>query len=211
MTDLRAQLVAAGAQLSALGLSPGASGNLSVRSASTMIVTPTGVPLSDLDTHMLSEIDLETSQVLSGPAPTKEFPLHRAMYERSPAVGAIVHLHSPYATAWSCRPSENPASAIPAITPYFVMKVGRTPLIDYAPPGDPRMADVITRPPFTFEAALLQNHGPVVAKSTMSQAVAAAIELEETCRILTILGSGPIHPLNDCQIEELRERYEICW
>jgi ribulose-5-phosphate 4-epimerase/fuculose-1-phosphate aldolase len=209
MTDAREQVVAAGARLTALGLSPGSSGNLSVRCGAAMIVTP--VPLGDLDPEALSVLDRGTSELLAGPPPTKEHPLHRAMYRRSATVGAIVHLHSPYATAWACRPADDPNSAVPPITPYFVMKVGRTPLVDYAAPGDIRMADVIEGPEFEFHAALLQNHGPVVAKPTMDQAVAAAIELEETCRLLAVLGSGPRRCLDDSQIDDLRSRYDICW
>ncbi|MFX1787369.1 class II aldolase/adducin family protein [Prescottella equi] len=115
MTDAREQVVAAGARLTALGLSPGSSGNLSIRCGAAMIVTP--VPLGDLDPEALSVLDLGTSELLAGPPPTKEHPLHRAMYRRSATVGAIVHLHSPYATAWACRPADDPNSAVPPITP----------------------------------------------------------------------------------------------
>lgn len=211
MTDSHDELVRAGARLTDLGLSPGSSGNLSIRVGSTMVMSPTGVSLGALDAERLSVLDLATGQLLNGPPPSKEFPLHRALYARSGDAGAVVHLHSAYAAAWSCTHHHDKASAVPPVTPYFVMKVGRTPLIGYAPPGDPHQAEALHALPGAFEAALLQNHGPIVAKASLAAAVDAAIELEEVCKLLILLGPHPVRHLTDDEAAHLAEKYRVPW
>ena len=86
-----------------LGLSPGASGNVSVRTAEHVLMSPTGVSLGELEPDVLSVLDLDGTHV-DGPPPSKEYPLHLALYERVGDAGSVVHLHSPHATAASCLP-----------------------------------------------------------------------------------------------------------
>ncbi|MCD5418813.1 class II aldolase/adducin family protein [Rhodococcus pyridinivorans] len=211
MTDTRDALVRAGARLTELGLSPGSSGNLSIRVGSTMVMSPTGVSLGALDAEQLSVLDLNTGHLLDGPSPSKEFPLHRALYARSGGSGAVVHLHSPYAAAWSCTIRHDKTSAIPPLTPYFVMKVGRTPLIDYAAPGDRGQAEALQALPVIFEAALLQNHGPIVAKGSLDAAIDAAIEIEEVCKLLILLGTHPVRHLTEEEAAHLADKYDVPW
>ncbi len=84
-------------------------------------------------------------RLLSGDAPTKEWPLHRAIYEARPQAGAVVHLHSTYATLLSCRADIDPDDAIPPLTPYVVMRVGRVPVVPYCAPGSPDIVPAIAR------------------------------------------------------------------
>ena len=110
------------------------SGNLSARLADGFLVTPTNSCLGFLEPARLSKLDAHGNPV-SGDAPTKEIPLHMAFYEARPQAGGVVHLHSTYATALSCLEDIDPDDAIPAITPYVVMRVGRVPLLPYTRPG----------------------------------------------------------------------------
>lgn len=103
MTDPRTDLAVAGARLAALGLSPGSSGNLSVRVDDRILITPTGADLAEVDPDGLSVLDLAGTH-LDGPRPSKEFPLHSAFYRRDPGNRAVVHLHARNATAVSCLP-----------------------------------------------------------------------------------------------------------
>ncbi|WP_435137625.1 class II aldolase/adducin family protein [Actinacidiphila sp. bgisy144] len=203
-------LVQAGAKLQSLGFSPGASGNISVRDGDRVLITPTGYGLGGLDPDRLSVVDLAGRHV-SGPRPSKEFPLHTAFYRRDPTAGAVVHLHSRHAAAVSCRPGWSEHSAIPPLTPYFVMRVGQTPLIPYAAPGDPGQAAGLEALPFPFRAALLANHGPVVAGADLAAAVDAATELEEVCALLLLLGESGQRLLTAPDIEELTTRYGSFW
>jgi ribulose-5-phosphate 4-epimerase/fuculose-1-phosphate aldolase len=203
-------LVAAGRRLAGLGLSPGSSGNISVRVGDTIVMSPTGSDLAALDAARLSVLDFE-GNLLSGPKASKEYPFHRAMYRRSEDTGAIVHLHSTNAVGVSCLEPWSMMSAIPPITPYFVMRVGQTPLIPYAAPGDSSQAGVIENLDFPFGAVLLQNHGSITSGATMAAAVEAAIELEEACKLVLLLGERSARYLSGQEALTLASTYASPW
>jgi len=203
-------LVAAGRQLTALGLSPGSSGNLSVRVGDTIVMSPTGSDLASLHMQQLSVLDFE-GKLLSGPKASKEYPFHRAMYRRNEETRAIVHLHSTYAAGVSCLEPWSTRSALPPVTPYFVMRVGQTPLIPYAAPGDSSQAGIIENLGFPFGAVLLQNHGSITSGLTMAAAVDAAIELEEACKLLLLLGTKPARYLTSREAFALASAYSSPW
>ncbi|GAB2935547.1 class II aldolase/adducin family protein [Streptomyces mayteni] len=205
------ELVAAGRELVASGLSPGASGNLSVRIGDRVHITPTGARLAALDPDGLAVLALDGT-ALSGPRASKEFPLHLACYRRDPAAKAVVHLHSPHAAAYSCLPPWSARSAVPPLTPYFVMRVGQTPLIPYAAPGDPAQAEALRALDFPFRAALLQNHGSLTAGPTLAGAVDAAVELEEATRLLLLLGpTAAPRLLTPSEATTLADRHGAPW
>src|SRR5688500_15362708 len=108
------------------GLTPGSSGNISVRLPDGgFLVTPTNASLGFLDPARLSRLDAQ-AKLVSGDAPTKEIPLHSALYEtRSPA-RAIVHLHSTHSVAVSMLPEIDPKAVLPPLTAYYMMRVGQT-------------------------------------------------------------------------------------
>jgi ribulose-5-phosphate 4-epimerase/fuculose-1-phosphate aldolase len=208
--EARRELVAAAAQLSELGLSPGSSGNVSARDGDVIVMTPTGSDLGDLDPDELSILGMD-GVPLAGPKVSKEFPLHRSMYLRNPEHRAVVHLHSSNGAAVSCLEPWSAESAIPPLTPYFVMRVGQVPLIPYAEPGDASQAEAIGALGLPFRAVLLQNHGIVVAGTSMATAVESAIELEEVCKLFLLMGSRPAHLLSDDEVARLATRYASPW
>ena len=175
-------LVAAGRALVAAGLSPGSSGNVSVRDGDRLLMTGTGTQLGDLSLDDLSVLDL-TGAHLGGPAPSKEVALHLAMYAKDAAHTAVVHVHSPSAVALSCLEPWSEHSAVPPLTPYSLMRVGQVPLLPFVAPGDPAMGALVSDSPLPFRAALLSNHGAVVSGEDLDRAVQSTIELEEACRI----------------------------
>ncbi len=203
-------LVAAAHQLAALGLSPGTSGNVSVRVGDRVFLSATGTSMATVEARELAELSLDGT-LLDGPRPTKEAPLHLAFYRKSESIRAVVHLHSASAVAASCLPPYSELSALPPITPYFVMRVGQTPLIPYAPPGSDDHAVELERRSFRFRSALLQNHGSIVAGDSVARAVEAAIELEAASDVIVRLGTRPFEPLTDSQARHLAERYDSCW
>jgi ribulose-5-phosphate 4-epimerase/fuculose-1-phosphate aldolase len=133
------------------------------------------------------------------------------MYRRSEDTGAIVHLHSTNAVGVSCLEPWSTMSAIPPITPYFVMRVGQTPLIPYAAPGDSSQAGIIENLDFPFGAVLLQNHGSITSGATMATAVEAAIELEEACKLVLLLGEKPARYLSSQEALTLASTYASSW
>ncbi len=204
------ELCAVGRRAVELGLSPGASGNVSARAGGLTLMSPTGVSLRDLDPEDLSVLD-GAGEHVAGPPPSKEFPLHLAMYRRVGDAGAVVHLHSPHACAASCLPAWSEASALPPVTPYLVMRVGQAPLVPYAAPGSDRLADNLSRLPGRFRAALLANHGSIVAAAGPAAALDGAVELEEASRIVVSLRGSEFSVLSPEDVRELTGRYGTDW
>lgn len=192
-----------GAHLAARGLSPGTSGNISVRlDDGGWLVTPTNSALGSLDADSLSLI--AGGAHASGAAPTKERFLHSAIYDASRDYRAVVHLHSTYAVAYSCLPGLNSEDALFPITPYTVMRLGRVALLPYVRPGDPRLGELARDAARTHHAILLANHGPVVAAESLDAATAAIEELEESAKLYFLLRGQEARILTPAQVEELR-------
>jgi len=205
---LREQICASGQSLYERGLAPGSSGNISVRLADGWLLTPTNACLGRLDPARLSKLDWQ-GKLISGDPASKEAFLHRAMYEERGRAGAIVHLHSSHAAAVSCMAGLDPCDCIPPLTAYFVMKVGRLPLVPYHRPGDPKLADAIRALACRHHAVLLANHGPVVSGTDLNAALYATEELEETAKLFLLLRNTPVSPLNGAQINELKETFGL--
>ncbi len=184
----------------------GSSGNISVKlDDGGWLVTPTNASLGHLNPETLSLLDAKGNHI-SGDAPTKEVPLHTAMYESVERCSAIVHLHSCHSVAVSMLPETNPENAIPPLTAYYVMRVGKTALVPYHIPGDPKVGDAIRGLAGKYTSVLLANHGPVVAGKSLEAAVYATEELEETAKLhLMTRGLNP-RALSAEQIAEL-ERF----
>lgn len=207
-TALREQICAFGRSLFERGLTAGSSGNVSARLDDGWLLTPTNSSLGALDPARLSKLDWE-GRLLAGDPPSKEAFLHRGMYLERAGAGAIVHLHSTHSAAVSCMSGLDPASCIPPLTPYFVMKIGRLPLVPYHRPGDPRLGDVIRGLAGRHAAVLLANHGPVVSGSSLEAAVYAMEELEETAKLFLLLRGHAARVLTPEQIEELKVAFKL--
>jgi 3-dehydro-4-phosphotetronate decarboxylase len=115
-----------------------------------------------------------------------------------------VHLHSTYSVAVSALADVDAANVLPPITAYYVMRVGRLPLVAYYPPGDPALADAVQRLAGKHHAVLLANHGPVVAGSTLDAAANAIEELEETAKLFLLLRGSKVRLLTDEQVAALK-------
>jgi ribulose-5-phosphate 4-epimerase/fuculose-1-phosphate aldolase len=201
--ELRDQLVAFGASLFQRGYSVGSAGNISVRLEDGYLMTPTNSSLGKLDAARISKLDLEWRHV-GGDKPSKEVFLHRAVLTARPEAGAVVHLHSTYATAIGCLASPGDAAPIPPLTPYFVMRVGRSlPIIPYYRPGDAAMEPAVHAAAKDARAMLLANHGPVVSGKTLTDAVYAAEELEESAKLALMLRGLPARELTPAQVDDL--------
>jgi 3-dehydro-4-phosphotetronate decarboxylase len=191
------------------GLTPGSSGNISVRlDDGGWLVTPTNASLGFLDPDRLSRLDAN-GRLVSGDAPTKEVPLHNALYQTRGAARAVVHLHSTHSVALSMLPEIDPRAALPPMTPYYMMRCGPTALVPYYRPGDPAVADAIKGLAGKYASVLLANHGPVVAGDTLEAAVFAMEELEETARLYLLLrGMNPRY-LSPAQVADLVKTFGV--
>lgn len=208
-TRIREQICVYGRSLFERGLTPGSSGNISVRlDDGGWLVTPTNASLGFLDPARLSRLDA-TGRLLSGDAPTKEIPLHSAMYETRSTARAIVHLHCTHCVALSMLPEIDPRAPLPPMTPYYVMRCGATALLPYYRPGDAAVADAIRGLAGKYACVLLSNHGPVVAGETLEAAVFAVEELEETAKLYLMLRGMNPRTLTPEQVNDLVATFKI--
>jgi len=201
--DTARLLVELAASLFARGYSVGSAGNISVRlDGGGYLMTPTNSCLGRLDAVRLSRLDAGFAHV-GGDKPSKEVFVHRAFYAARAEAGAVVHLHSTMATAVACLPDAD-TNPIPPLTPYFVMRVGRSlPVVPYYRPGDVAMERAIHELARDARAVLLANHGPVVSGRTLTDAVYAAEELEEAARLFLLLRTQNARILTPAQVDDL--------
>lgn len=199
-TEVRHQIVELSKSLFDRGYSVGSAGNISVRVDGGFLMTPTNSCLGRLQPERLSELNEQWDHV-AGPKPSKEVVMHQAMYRARPESAAIVHLHSTYVTAISCLHDEE---AIPPLTPYSVMRLGRdVPTVPYYKPGSAEMLDDILTAGRRGPAIILSNHGSIVAGSHLEEAVNAAEELEVSSQLAFLLEGHRTRPLTESQIQEL--------
>ncbi|MCX7309243.1 MAG: aldolase [Afipia sp.] len=208
-TKLREQICTYGRSMFERGLTAGSSGNISVRlDDGGWLVTPTNASLGFLDPARIARLDA-SQRLISGDAPTKEIPLHAALYETRKSARAIVHLHCAHCVALSMLPEINTVNALPPLTPYYVMRCGATALLPYFAPGDAAVGDAIRGLAGKYSCVLLANHGPVVAGDTLEAAVFATEELEETAKLFLMLRGMNPRMLTKEQVSDLVTRFKL--
>ena len=160
-------------RMNAVGLNQGTSGNLGVRWRNRILITPTGVPYDELTPAMIVRMAPDGS--FAGDwAPSSEWRIHAGLLGHRPEVGAVLHAHSPYATALACLDR-----GIPAFH-YMVAKAGGADIrcAPYATFGSAALAAAAARALDGRLACLLANHGMLALGATPKAALALAIEVE---------------------------------
>ena len=208
-SKLREEICRLGRSLFERGLTPGSSGNISVAlDGGGYLLTPTNASLGALDPARLSRLGAD-GRLISGDAPTKEVPLHTALYQTRGSARAVVHLHSTHSVALTMLPEIDPRAALPPLTPYYLMRCGATAMLPYYRPGDPAVADAIKGLAGKYSSVLLANHGPVVAGDSLEAAVYAIEELEETAKLYLLLrGLNPRY-LTPEQVTDLSKTFGL--
>ncbi|GHE03716.1 aldolase [Defluviimonas sp. 20V17] len=193
------------------GLTHGSTGNISARTSDGgLLVTPTGSAFGRLDPARLARFDAKGRHI-GGDRPTKEMPLHSAFYETRGTTGAVVHLHSCHAVAWSMMPEADSEDFLPPLTPYAIMLLGRVKLLPFFLPGDPGMADAVRGLAGERCAVMLANHGPVVAGRDVEAACNAIEELEATARLALLTRGQGARMLEAAQIRAVVDKFDIPW
>ena len=172
--NLRAEIVAVGQRMASSGLSPGKSGNLSVRVDGGMLITPTGIPYQEMRPADIVEVRLDGRVAPGQRVASSEWRIHLGVYKARPDVGAIVHTHSLNATALACL-----HRGIPAFH-YMVAEFGgeKIACAPYATYGSDELARFAVKALGPRFACLMANHGAVAVGETLRQAYdrAAAVE-----------------------------------
>lgn len=203
-STLRKLLVELSRSLFERGYSTGGGGNISLLLPDgNILATPTGSCLGRLDVDSLSKVDVD-GNLISGDKPSKEVAFHLGLYRNNKKCKAVVHLHSTYLTALSCIKGLDKNNVLKPFTPYYVMRVGQLPLVDYFKPGAPELAQEIAKRAEN-KAILLENHGSVVTGENLVDAVNNAEELEETAKLFFLLQHQDIKYLVPQEIDELKK------
>jgi 3-dehydro-4-phosphotetronate decarboxylase len=216
-SQARDEICRVGRSLFERGYVHATAGNISVRLDDGFLITPTDACLGFLDPAKLAKLDQKLNQI-SGDRASKTIALHAGIYSASEPfstkASCIIHTHSTHCVALTLQSPG--AELLPAITPYFVMKVGHVPVINYHRPGAAAAAQEVAQRiseyglrKLPIRAVMLSRLGPNVWSNTPSSAMAVLEELEETAKLACLRPSTS--PLTDSQIEELRQTFNAIW
>jgi L-fuculose-phosphate aldolase len=178
---LRNDIVRVCRRLYERGLIAGGEGNVSARlEDGNILVTPSGASKIDVSESDLVIVNPDGKPVAGSGRASSELGMHLRIYRLRPDVGAVVHAHPPFATAFAVAGEDLMAPVLPEI----LVLIGGVPLVPYATPGSPALAAAIE--PFLphHDAFLMANHGATAYGSTLSIAHQRMESLEHAARIL---------------------------
>jgi L-fuculose-phosphate aldolase len=196
--------------MAGLGINQGTAGNISVRTAEGMLITPSAIPYDEMTPEMVALMTLTGEYgAFEGPRrPSSEWRFHLDIMRARPEVGAIVHTHAPYATAISMT-----RRAIPPCH-YMITRFGGGDVrcAEYALFGSAELSVNALAALEGRRACLLANHGFIATGKDLPAAMAAAVELEALSKqyILSLTIGGPVL-LSDAEIEEARLQFATAY
>ena len=188
----RAALIAAAQAMAASRLSPGTSGNLSLRTEAGILITPSAIAYDTLTPDMIPLLKLH------GPyggyegayRPSSEWRFHLDIYRARPDVGAVVHHHAPYTTALAMARRPIPPCH------YMVVRFGGPDVrcCPYATFGTAELSAHVLAALEGRTACLMANHGGLATGPNIAAALAAATELEALAQhyTLSLAAGGPV-------------------
>ena len=220
----REEICRVGRSLFERGYVHATAGNISMRLNESQgggyLITPTDACLGFLEPGRLARLDVDARQ-LSGDVASKTIALHVQIYAAAsqfdPKTSCVIHTHSTHCVALNLATKPGSAELLPALTSYFVMKVGHVPLISYHRPGAPEAAQLVAQiirrygeAGTPIRAVMLERLGPNVWHDSPAAAMATLEELEETARLM-LLNPSASGALTDTQSDELRRTFGARW
>jgi L-fuculose-phosphate aldolase len=203
-TEQRNSIVAAARATVVERLNRGSSGNVSARSGGGFLITPSGVPSVEIGFDQVAAMDMAGHA--EGPLPpSSEWRIHRDIYRARPEIGAVVHVHSPFAVSLACL-----RRGIPAFH-YMVAVAGGMDIrcAGYATFGTQALSDNVLAALEGRRACLMANHGLVVVGDDPARAVALAVEVESLCEQYwraSLMGEPML--LSDAEMAEALEAFK---
>jgi L-fuculose-phosphate aldolase len=201
---LREELIATARRMSELGLTPGMSGNVSVRTSAGMLITPSGLPYAGLVADDAVEVKMDGSARPGQKAPSTEWRLHRDILASRADVAAVVHTHSLYSTALAMLRRD-----IPAVHYMIVLaNADSIPCAEYATFGSAELALAAVTALRGGHACLLANHGMVALGQTLAGALRLAAEVETlAAQYWHAAQIGTPHILDRDELARVRARF----
>jgi L-fuculose-phosphate aldolase len=188
--ELRSGIVAVSRQLDDAGLMPNKSGNVSCRVPGGFLITPSGVPYRQLEPGVLVQLGSDGTAASGGLRPSSEWRMHAAIYAQRPEVSAIVHTHSPRATALSCA-----GLGIPPFHYMIALAGGAIRCMPYATFGTDELAANAVCGLEGRRAVLLANHGVVAVGASLREAHSVAFEVENLATQYLELRAAGLEPV----------------
>ena len=199
----REQVLATARGMNAAGINRGSAGNVSARCESGFLITPTGLSYDEISAADIVTMTLDGG--FSGARkPSSEWRFHRDVYVARPEAGAVVHAHSPFATALACM-----ELAIPPFH-YMIARFGGAEVrcAAYATFGSQELSDQALKALAGRSACLLAHHGMLVVGRDLKQALSLAVELETLCeQYWRVLQLGEPRLLPDDEMERVLEKF----
>jgi len=184
------------------GLTPGRTGNLSVRRGDYVAITPSGVPYDRIDAADVPVAGPD-GQVHGDRAPSSELPLHRACYEAFDA-GAVVHAHAPWATTLAVL-----REPLPPVHYMLAQAGGAVPVAEYATYGTEELgaAAVAAMTDADATACLLANHGLVAVGEDVDDALETAVTVESVAQVYCQARAiGTPEPLPEAELDRVARK-----
>ena len=187
------------------GLAPNKSGNVSCRDGDGFLITPSGVPYRDMVPADVARLDATGDVRAASRRPSSEWRMHTAIYRRRTDVQAIVHTHSPNATALACA-----HRGLPAFHYMIALAGGDVRCAPYATFGSDELAAHAVTGLEGRRATLLANHGVVAVGASLSAALAVAVEIENMSRQFLALLAAGLEPriLDEAEMARVIEKFK---
>lgn len=201
LEDERREVAAQVATLA--GLTPGRTGNCSVRRGDRVAITPSGVPYDRIGPEDVPVVSLEGERLAGEHAPSSEAPMHRGIYEHLGA-GAVVHTHSPWVTTLAVL-----GEPLPPVHYMLALAGGTVPVAAYATYGTPELAAnaVEAMAAADSSACILANHGLVATGPDLAAAVETAVAVESVARVYCQARAlGEPEPLDGAELDRVAEK-----
>ena len=190
--------------LQTLGLNQGTSGNTSIRQGDGFVITPSGMPINEMNANSMVEMNMHGEAISAG-KPSSEWRFHRDIYQARPEVGAVIHTHAMFATTLACLRKDIPPFH------YMIAIAGGDNIrcADYALFGTQALSDHVIEALKERRACLLANHGMIAVGKSLQQALDIAIEVETLCeQYWRALQVGEPNILSTQEMNEVREQFK---
>lgn len=201
---IRRAIIDAAKAMSASGLTPGRSGNVSARWNDGMLITPSGMPYDEIRPADIVFVRGDGQVPSKSRKPSSEWHFHLSIYAARPDAGGVVHTHSLNATALACAHKPIPAFH------YMVAAAGGCdiPLVPYATFGTPELAALVATGVAARNACLLANHGQIALGASPAHALELAQDVETlAAQYVRVLALGAVHVLDDTEMARVLQKF----
>lgn len=214
--ELATAVLSTARQMNACGINRGSAGNVSARCDQGFLITPTGMAYDECAPTDMVFVKVgagETAESQHGNTatahtprnPSSEWRFHHDIYTARPEAAAVVHTHSPFATALACQQLEIPPFH------YMIARFGGDTLrcATYATFGTQALSDAILAALEERRACLMAHHGMVVFGSSLTKALALAVELESLCeQYWRVLQLGQPKLLDHAEMQHVLDKFK---